>query len=161
MSKPPLFDTPPQTDLAVEHLTDLTIHWQDPLQIQTPLGLRLTYFFNGGTLNGILAGELLPGGGDWVIVDANGHSRLEVMAAIRTHDGALIHFGLRGIVTLPPDGVARLERGETIAWDEAYMRTTPTFETSDPRYVSLSSQIFIGVNELSPGTFCHRIYRVL
>lgn len=41
------------------------------------------------------------------------------------------------------------------------MRTTPTFETADPRYVPFMSDVFVGINELSPGRFCHRIYRIL
>lgn len=120
----------------------------------------MTYFFKGGTLTGAINGELLAGGGDWVTVDADGHSRLDVRAVIRTTDGALIHFESRGIVRLPRDGEQRLARGETIPWREGYMRTTPTFDTSDPKYASLSSAVFVGINELSPGRFCHRIYRV-
>lgn len=45
----------PEVRLEVEHACDLAIDWHRPLPIQTPTGLRLTYFFKGGTLTGAMA----------------------------------------------------------------------------------------------------------
>ena len=108
-----------------------------------------------------LRGELLPGGGDWLIVGSDGTGRVDVRATLRTHDGALIHYESRGIIKIPADGLQRLTAGEVLPFAETYVRTTPKFETSDERYAWLSEVVALGYNILSPNHIDYRIYRVL
>jgi hypothetical protein len=80
---------------------------------------------------------------------------------MRTDDGALIYFESKGIAKLPPDGRTRLAKGESLAFNETYLRTTPRFETSDERYLWLNGLVLVGYNELSPGRIDFRIYSIL
>lgn len=154
-----LFDHAPETSLAVEHVCDLSVELDAPQRINTATGLRLTYIARSGTVTGSLSGEILDGGGDWVVVGTDGVSRMDIRQTIRTSDGALIHFAALGVVNLPDDGRERLARGEHIPFTEGYIRTYPKFETSDERYAWLTKQGYIGIGELSANHIDHRIYR--
>lgn len=95
----------------------------------------MTFVTTGGVIDGPkLTGEILPGGGDWLLVGEDGAGRVDVRATLQTHDGVLIHYEARGIIKIPADGIARLAAGEVLPFEETYVRTTPTFETSDERY---------------------------
>ena len=87
--------------------------------ITTPVGVRMTFITTGGLIDGPkLHGEILPGGGDWLIVGGDGSGRVDVRATIRTHDDVLIHYEARGIIKVPADGLKRLAAGEVLAFDE-------------------------------------------
>jgi hypothetical protein len=130
--------------------------------IPTPVGTRMTFITSGGVVEGPrLRGELLPGGGDWLIVGSDGTGRVDVRATLRTHDGVLIHCESRGVIKIPADGVQRLAAGEVLPFAETYIRTTPRFETADERYGWLSEVVALGYNILSPNHIDYRIYGVL
>lgn len=153
---------PHVTALPVEHLFDMHVDLQPAQPISTPVGSRLTFITTGGVIEGPkLEGELLPGGGDWLLVGSDGTGRVDVRATLRTHDGALIHYESRGIIKIPADGMQRLAEGEVLPFDETYVRTTPRFETADERYAWLSEVVAVGYNILSPNHIDYRIYRVL
>lgn len=148
--------------LPVEHLFDMHVNLEPAQPITTPVGMRMTFITTGGVIDGPkLQGELLPGGGDWLLVGSDGVGRVDVRATIRTHDDALIHYETRGIIKVPADGLARLAAGEALGFDETYVWTTPTFETADERYAWLSGLVAVGYNVLSPNHIDYRIYRVL
>ena len=150
------------TALPVEHLFDMHVNREPAQAIPTPVGTRMTFITAGGVIDGPqLRGELLPGGGDWLLVGSDGVGRADIRATIRTHDGALIHYESRGIIKVPADALQRLAAGELLPFDEAYVRTTPKFETADERYAWLSEVVALGYNVLSPNHIDYRIYRVL
>jgi hypothetical protein len=149
-------------ELPVEHLFDMNVDLQPAQTIATPLGARMTFITTGGVVDGPkLRGEILPGGGDWLQVGTDAVGRVDVRATLRTHDDALIHYEAHGIIKLPSDGLARLAAGETLPFEETYVRTTPKFETSDERYAWLSEAVCVGYNVLSPDHIDYRIYKVL
>lgn len=157
-----LTDLPPLTELPVEHLCDLGVDLEPAQLIATPIGARMVFVIRGGRLEGPrLRGEILPGGGDWLVVGSDRIGRVDVRATLRTDDGALIHFAAGGVVSVPADGLARLAAGERLPFGETYVRTTPRFETADERYAWLGEVVAIGHNELSPDHIDYRIYRVL
>lgn len=122
----------------------------------------MTFVTTGGVIDGPkLRGEILPGGGDWLIVGSDGVGRVDVRATLKTHDGVLIHYEARGVIKVPADGLDRLATGEVLGFDETYVRTTPTFETADERYGWLSGLVTVGYNVLSRNHIDYRIYRVL
>jgi hypothetical protein len=122
----------------------------------------MTFITTGGVIGGPrLRGEILPGGGDWLIVGSDGVGRVDVRATLKTHDDVLIHYEARGVINVPADGLDRLAAGEVLGFDETYVRTTPTFETADERYRWLSGLVTIGYNVLSPNHIDYRIYQVL
>jgi hypothetical protein len=158
----PLFDRALINALPVEHLCDLSIDLELGQVISTHLGTRLTFVVKGGRFEGPrFRGEMLPGGGDWVSLGADGISRMDVRATMRTHDGVLIHYDSHGILRYPPDGRQRLAKGERLSFDESYVRPTPRFETSDERYAWLCGIVTVGYGEYGQGRIDHRMYSVL
>jgi hypothetical protein len=148
--------------LPVEHLFDMHVDLQPAQPITTPVGVRMTFITTGGVIDGPrLRGEILPGGGDWLMVGSDGVGRVDVRATLKTHDDVLIHYEARGVINVPADGLDRLAAGEVLGFDETYVRTTPTFETADERYRWLSGLVAIGYNVLSPNHIDYRIYQVL
>ena len=159
---PGVDDLPLLSELPVEHLCDLGVDLEPAQLIGTPVGTRMTFVAKGGVLQGPrLRGEVLPGGGDWVMVGSDQIGRVDVRATLRTDDGALIHYESRGVIKIPPDGLARLANGERLAFEECYIRTTPRFETADQRYAWLNEIVAVAYNALSLDRVDYRIYRVL
>lgn len=156
-------DQLPRLDrLPAEHIFDMHVELQPAQLISTTLGTRLTFIANGGVIDGPrLKGELLPGGGDWLIVGADQIGRIDVRATLRTHDGALIHYETRGVIKIPADGLDRLAAGEVLPFEQTYVRTTPKFETADDRYSWLNEIVAVGYNILSPDHIDYRVYRIL
>jgi hypothetical protein len=162
LDKQPLFEQPLLEAMPIRHLCDLRVDLETPLAIPTSRGTLVPYIGKGGRLDGPkLRGEFLPGSVDWVLIGTDGISRLDIRGAMRTDDGALIYFESKGIAKLPPDGRTRLAKGERLAFNETYLRTTPRFETSDERYLWLNGLVLVGYNELSPGRIDFRIYSIL
>jgi hypothetical protein len=153
----PLFDR-----LPAEHLFDMHIELQPAQFISTPLGTRLTFITNGGVIDGPrLQGQLLPGGGDWLMVGSDQVGHIDVRATLRSQDGALIHYETRGVIKVPADGLDRLAAGEVLPFEQTYVRTTPKFETADDRYAWLNEIVTVGYNVLSPNHIDYRVYRLL
>lgn len=157
-----LFDRPVIDALPVEHLCDLSIDLERGQVIATPLGTRLTFVVKGGRFEGPrFRGEMLPGGGDWVSLGADGTSRMDVRATLRTDDGVLIHYESHGILSFPGDGRQRLASGERVSFDDSYVRPTPRFETSDQRYAWLCGIVTVGYGEYGTGRIDHRLFHIL
>ncbi|MGZ5393519.1 MAG: DUF3237 family protein, partial [Mycobacterium sp.] len=74
--------------LPVEHLFDMHVKLQPAQPITTSVGTRMTFITTGGVIDGPkMEGEILPGGGDWLLVGSDGVGRVDVRATIRTYDG--------------------------------------------------------------------------
>ena len=66
-----------------------------------PYGQRAIFEVTGGAFEGPrLRGTLRTGGGDWILVDAQGVGHLDVRATFETDDGALIYVQYFGSVVL-------------------------------------------------------------
>lgn len=104
-----------------------------------PHGTRVIAPITGGQFEGPrLRGKVLPGGGDWTLLRADGVLELDLRITLETDDGALIHMTSFGYRHGPPEVIAALGRGERIDPASYYFRTTPRFETGDPRYAFLN-----------------------
>lgn len=157
-----LLDRPVLSELPVEHLCDLRADLEPARTITTPLGTRMVFIARGGRIEGPeLSGDLLPGGGDWLLVGDDAIGRVDVRATIRTDDDALIHYTAGGVIRIPADGLQRLAAGERLPFEETYVRTTPKFETAHKRYTWLNELVVVGHNELSKDHIDYRMYRVL
>lgn len=147
--------------LPVEHLFDMSVDLEPAQAIATPRGVRMTFIARGGTVEGPrLRGELLPGGGDWLLVGSDAVGVMDVRATIRAEDGTLIHFSNRGIIDVPADGLERLAAGERLPWAETYLRSAPLFETGDGPHAWLNRTVAVAMSELGPNRVDYRIYRV-
>lgn len=138
---------PPQ----LHKLFQVTITLAPALRVgATALGVRRIInitggHFTGNTLTGEpLHGIVLPGGADWQLVRADNVALLEARYTLQTADGALIYVQNQGIRHGPPEVLAEIARGEEVDPASYYMRTTPIFETGDPRYCWLNNLIAVG-----------------
>ncbi len=128
----------------------------------TPFGRRTTVLITGGTVEGErLQGKLLPGGGDWALVDTQGILHLDVRATFCTHDDALIHVTYRGLLhPYSRDLRQRIESGE-LSEEQVYFRTAPRFETSADRYTWLNGILAVAVGHLTASGVAYDVFEVM
>jgi hypothetical protein len=111
----------------------------------SPLGRRRIINITGGTFRGErLSGKVLPGGADWQVIRSDGVADLDARYTLETADGALIYVHNHGYRHGPADVLKKLAAGEDVDPSLYYMRTTPLFETGDPRYAWLNRLICVG-----------------
>ena len=123
----------------------------------TPWGNRLVAYISEGEFEGPrMKGKVLPGGGDWLIIDPDrpNASKPDVRAVWETDDGAKLYLAYTGRIIQPADPA-------TAKPSEYYFRVAPTFETSDPRYAWLNDVQAIGVGRLLGNGVAYRIYHIL
>jgi hypothetical protein len=146
---------------TLEHLLDIRIEFE-PVQIfTTPIGTRMTYVVKRGRCEGPrVAGDILPGGGDWILVGTDRVARLDVRGTLRTDDGALIHISNTGRVLMDQDASARFAAGELIRHDEMVARSSPLFDTDDERYRWLNAVHTVAINQVSLTEVHYRVFAV-
>lgn len=149
------------SSVEVTHLTDLSIDF-DPVQtFTTPVSSRLVYVVKHGLVDGpLLRGEILPGGGDWLVVGSDGVARLDVRATIRTHDDQFVYLTNTGRAHLGEEALARFYAGHLVAWNEAYARSAPLFEAGSDSYAWLNGAVTVAVNQISLTHVDYRIFLV-
>ncbi|WP_237572262.1 DUF3237 domain-containing protein [Mycolicibacterium lacusdiani] len=147
---------------AFEHLLDIRIAF-DPVQIfETPVGTRFTYVVRHGRCEGPrIAGDILPGGGDWILFGTDRVARLDVRGTLRTDDGAYVHVTNTGRVRMGPEAAARYAAGELIRHDEMVARSSPLFDTDDERYRWINAVHTVAINQVSLSEVHYRGFAVL
>ena len=111
-------------------------------------GTRVTAPITEGRFEGPrLRGRVLPGGGDWTLLRGDGVLELDLRLTLETDDGALIHMTSFGLRHGPPGVLAALGRGEKVDPSAYYFRTTPRFETGDPRYAFLNRLLAVSTGD--------------
>lgn len=116
----------------------------------------------GGTVEGErLSGRILNLGADWQSIHDAGYAELDTRYVIETHDGAMIDIRNFGLRHGPPEVLERLAAGETVDPSLYYMRTTPRFQTGDPRYEWLNRTLFIGTGERMASSVRIFVFEVL
>ena len=148
----------------LEHLFSYTADIEEPQQSvgAGPYGHRMIAKVTGGVVEGPrMKGRVLPGGGDWALIEKKSTLRLDARITLETGDGALIFGRYRGVITpIDPATVARVLSGEIKA-GEFYYRTTPAFETGDERYAWLNTTVCVAVGNLSPSGVSYDVFAVL
>ena len=80
----------------------------------------------GGRVSGSrLTGEIMPGGGDWQTVRADGTTDVEARYLIRATDGTILSVVNSGYRHGPPEVLARIAQGEIVDPALYYFRTRP------------------------------------
>lgn len=155
-------DLPVLTALPVEHLADMTVELEPIHTVHTLVGDRMVFVAKGGRIEGPrISGELLPGGGDPMLVGTDGIGRVDAHSVIKTDDGVLIYYTGGGVSRYTADGYERLAAGEQIPFGETYIRTTPKFETADDRYTWLNGLVTVTYTMTSSNLVQSRIYAIL
>jgi len=148
-------------DFGFEFMLAATL--KPPVEIGAgPFGVRRYYEVIDGTVEGKrIKGKVLTGGGDWLLIGADGFARLDVRAQFVTEDGASIYATYPGLLELNQKvGEALASVGMTDYGDQ-YFRTTPRFETGDPRYTWLNQSLFVAEGRVGAGKVEYKVYRVL
>lgn len=141
MSKPPI----------LQHVCDYTVELAPIKEMgQARAGTRRIIPIIGGTVDGpLLYGKVLNLGADWQTVFPGGIAELDTRYAIETNDGALIEVINSGYRHGPAEVLERLARGDDVAPEEYYMRTTARLETGDERYDWVNRMVFVGTGSRS------------
>lgn len=128
-----------------------------------PFGLRMFYEITGGAAQGSrIRGRVLGGGGDWILVGADGWGRLDVRGQMQTDDGAVIYVSYTGFLEMN-ERVQEATMSPSAATDypDQYFRTSPRLETGDPRYAWVNRTLFVAEGRIQPGPAVqYRVYRV-
>jgi hypothetical protein len=126
-----------------------------------PFGVRTFYEVSGATIEGKrLNGKGLTGGGDWLLIGADGFGRLDVRAQMLTEDGALIFAYYTGLLHLNEKVGAALASGGSTDYADQYFRTAPRFECGDARYAWLNQSLFLAEGRIGPSMVEYKVYRV-
>ena len=117
----------------------------------SPLGRRRIINITGGTFRGErLSGKVLPGGADWQVIRTDGVAYLDARYTLETSDGALIYVNNKGYRHGPKEVIERIAGGEDVDPALYYMRATPWFETSAPKYAWLNRAICVASGARRP-----------
>jgi hypothetical protein len=126
----------------LEHVFDYEAVLEEPLVIGGPFGKRIFYGVRGGRIDGPrVSGEILPGGGDWPLVDEKGCMRLDVRGQCRTDDEALLYFKYTGVLV------------------DDYFRVAMQVETGDERYAWLTQSLLIGRGRITDAGVAYEVFR--
>jgi hypothetical protein len=116
-----------------------------------PHGTRVIAPIASGQFEGPrLRGKVLPGGGDWTLLRADGVLELDLRVTLETDDGALIHMASFGLRHGPPEVLAALARRERVDPSTYYFRTTLRFETGHPKYAFLNRLLAVSSGDRRP-----------
>jgi len=127
-----------------------------------PLGRRRIITITGGRFFGErLSGRVHPGGADWQVIRADGVADLDARYTLETDDGALIYVKNHGYRHGPEAVLGRLAAGENVDPAQYYMRTTPLFETGDPRYAWLNRIVCVATGARRPAAVELEVFEVL
>ncbi len=138
-------------ELKAELLMEFSVDLEEAQEIgATPHGNRRIVYIKGGEFEGPkLKGQVLPGGGDWLLIRPDGAGELDVRATMRTDDGHLIYCYYRGVFHGGTDS------------GELYFRTTPYYETGSEKYGWLNQIVAVGVGTFTEGRVSYKVYEVL
>ena len=148
--------------LQSDHLMQMSADLSDPLVVPDgPVGTRRILYAKRGMFSGVkLRGDLLPGGGDWVLQRRDGIAELDIRFVLRTDDGQLIYVTCDGIFDISPEIRERIRTGGEIDPSEYYFRTAVTFETSADNYRWLNRLLAVGVGKRTPTGMTTEVFAI-
>ena len=108
-----------------------------------PGGGRSVFPVDGGSFSGERLRGTVGAGADWVTWRRDGAMIIDVRLTLTTDDGANIGMHYLGLAAGDEATMQRFRSRELLGPDEIYVRTTPRFETADPRYAWLNTMIAV------------------
>ncbi|UNK71359.1 DUF3237 domain-containing protein [Microbacterium sp. H1-D42] len=126
----------------------------------TSAGIRRVVPILGGEVTGEIEAEILPGGADWQLIDADGTIRIDARYSARTSAGELVLLHAAGLRAGSPEVLERLGRGEDVDPAAYVFRTTVDIETSAPRLAHLQRSMFLASARRQAATVSYRTYRI-
>ncbi|WP_099021960.1 DUF3237 domain-containing protein [Mycolicibacterium palauense] len=147
-------------------LFDMTLDIPPGYQLPDgPLGTRVIAPIAGGTFDGPrIAGKVLPGGGDWLIIRSDGVMAVDVRVMLEPNEGGVIYASYGGRIAIPAEVMPQAlnpETVENVAPSEYYFRSTPLFETANSSpHAWLNGIVAVGVGRLLSGGVSYRVYAI-
>ena len=131
---------------TLERFVRVTLEVGAPTSIgETPNGVRRYVPILGGSFAGDAAcGQVLPGGGDWILQRSDGVTLIDARYSIETDSGAVIYIQDKGYRHGPAEVMAELARGGSVSPDQFYFRTTAQLECAAPELSWINRTLFIG-----------------
>lgn len=115
----------------------------------------------GGTFTGpALSGTVLPGGGDWQVIEEGGLTRLEARYFLKAADGKVIEVTNIGVRVATAEVTEKLAKGEAVDPSAYYFRTTPIFNVTAGKLDWMRRSTFIARGVRNPGEVLVDVYRV-
>ena len=154
-------DRPP--GLASEFVFEARVQVAPPLVVgESTNGLRRVVPISGGSVSGPrLTGSVVPGGADWQYVRPDGVLEVDARYTLRAEDGTLIMVQNSGMRHAPAAIMEKLGKGEEVAPDAYYFRTSARFEAPrGSKHEWLNRAVFIGVAERHKDAAVIRFYQV-
>jgi hypothetical protein len=151
--------------LQSEQLFTISFKTAAPIDIgSVPVGRRMVAPIIGGSFQGPrLHGEVLPVGGDWLVVRQDGNFVLDVRAILKTHRGEVISMTYGGRWVIPPDirkEVLGPQTGPLVDPKRFYLRVNPLFETVSPDVAWLNDVVAIGLGRPIVGGIQHEVFAI-
>lgn len=134
----------------------------EPLVVSDgPVGARRIVYARRGTFSGArLRGDLLPGGGDWVLQRRDGIAELDIRFVLRTDDEQLVYVTCDGIFDISPENRERIRTGSEVDPSEYYFRTAVTFETGAEKYRWLNRLLAVGVGKRTTAGMVTEVFSI-
>jgi hypothetical protein len=151
-------------ELKSTHLFTLKINLHPTIELgDTPAGQRRIFAVSGGEFTGDrMRGSILPViGSDLLLVRADGAAQQDVRMLLKTNDEALILMTYRGVRHASEEVNGRIARGEPVDGAEYYLRTSPFFETSSPRYSWINRIVAVGMGERRGDSVVYELFEIL
>ena len=112
---------------------------------ETPFGFRrIAPIPRGRFIGPRLNATVLQPSADWTILRADKTMLIDVRITLQTDDDALIYMHYNGIAYVPETSRGKFNQRKVLPYEAIYVRTTPRFETSSPRYDWLNNIIAVG-----------------
>ena len=112
-------------------------------EVQPVNGTRRIVQVVGGQFAGPnFQANVLPGGGDWQVIHADGRVEIDTRYTLQTPNGSLIYLQNKG-----------MRMG-------GYMRTVSTFEVQDPADAWLTESLFVSTGTKEGDVVRHVFYRL-
>ena len=148
--------------MKLVHLMQLKATVDAPIEIgPMPIGTRRVFNATGGRFEGErLAGEVLPGGGEWFLDAGEGFGQVDVRLMLRTDDGAHVYLRYSGVMDFNDVVMGKLAAGESTDYGDNRFLTQVRMESAHPSYAWLTSTIAVGEGRMHPDCVEYAIYEV-
>ncbi len=150
-------------EIKTEFLFKITLEVPPLLDLgETPYGRRRIARIAGGSFEGPkLKGQVVAGGGDWLLLRRDGVLQLDVRLTLETHDKQLVYMTYRGYRHGPQDVIDRLNRGETVDPSLYYFRATPYFETGSQAYEWMNKVCSVATGARTASGPTYHVFQVM
>ena len=139
----------------LEHTAHVEVKFQKPVVLgETPDGLRVNFYAEGGIVRGAISGRVLRNSADYMVIRRDGMGLIDIHAAVETNDGARLLVHEVGLVDFGTNAFARLLSGEYE--DSPRLQTYMRLLTDSAAYAWVNRASFLVIGEANMKDLCLR-----